>query len=328
VQGVGDQQPRPGLAGHDPHTGRRPGRHAPHRQRPQRIDHLGEVVDDDRARLAQRRPGQREVAQQAAGVRARGHVDVRPPEVQRHHRQRRRQAGDGLAQRAAVVDPLDVEPDRPSARVAGEEVEHVGEAHVGGVAEADAEAQAETVLRREEAGRQVHPAAARHDRDRPGLQPGDVGDEVREHPRGRVHEAGRVRPEQADAAPPAHGQRLVLAPPPAVGLGEPARTDDRRAHPRGPAVLQRRGGGLRRHDQHGQVDGLADRRHRRQRGAALDLGRSRVDEVKGAREPRERPHHRVAGLARRRRRTHHGDRARREQAPQRVLGHPPIVHID
>ncbi len=135
--------------------------------------------------------GEREVADEPAGVRDRELADVGTADLQRH---------DWLALGRRTIASNSARPSstpsrwRPITFVASsstEEVEHLGESDVGGIAEADPEPQAQALTTREEAHGEVHPPAARDDRCRAGLESGHVRHEVRHH----AVKAGFMNPE-------------------------------------------------------------------------------------------------------------------------------------
>ena len=190
---VGEQQPGPGLAGHDADArcGVRGDPHEPQRLRG--VDELRHVVDDHGARLSERGAGHAPAAGESAGVRAREGIDVGAPGLERDDGHVGRELLDRLDEAPAVVDALDRERDDLHRLVVREVAEDVGESDVGCVPEPDAEADAKPLAGREEGERMVDPAALGDDREAACRKIRCRADERRAQPGCGIEEARRVR---------------------------------------------------------------------------------------------------------------------------------------
>ena len=188
--------------------------------------------------------------------------DVGSADLQRDDRLRPRHSADRVVERAAVIDTLDVQADDLRRVVLGEEVENLGKAHVRRVPQPDAEPQSQALAAGEEAHREVHASTARDDRGRTALEPRHVGHEVGHHAVHRVHEPRGVGPEQAHAVSTDDRRDLGLEGATASRLGEPSGAYHHGFHTTSTAVLERRWHGPCRHDEHREIDGRAQGRHR------------------------------------------------------------------
>ncbi len=248
---------------------------------------------------------------------ARERIHVGAARLERDDRHAGGDALDRLHEAAPVGHALDRECDDFDRRIFGERIQHVCKAHVGRVAEPDAEPDPEPLPGREERERVVHAAALGNDREATRGKARRRPDEARAQLLGRREEPGRVRPENPQPGLRGDRHELGLERLTArAGLGPAARMDDCGAGigPRGLSQDTRHS--LRRHRDEHEVDGIA------QVGQPLDPGApghalaARIDRDHRPGKRREAVHQGVAGLAGRRGCSHDGHRLGRKQAPE------------
>ena len=255
AQVVEQEQPGSGLGGDDTDPGVGVGAGAGGRQRPDGVDELALVVDENRSGLGERGAGGTPGGGQSSGVGRGEGTDVVATDNERDDRLPGAEAPHRVDEPGPVGDGLDVQCDRARVGVGGEVVEDVRCGDVDGVPDADREADAVPGLGQQERQGVVDPAAGRDDGDPARSNLGGPGHEAGRHPGMGGEEATRVGPEQPD---PGGGDdlregRLVPDAAPAR-LGEPAAADHGGPGPGPCGVVQHRGAGRGRNADHGEIE--------------------------------------------------------------------------
>ena len=279
-------------------------RHGRRRALDERVGDREQLVEPrhlDRAGLAQEPPQLADVGQERRGVGCRrAAAAVRPPADQGDHRPGLGQPLDGLEEGppSAGPDGLDVQRHRRGVGIVADGVEHVLEAEVRLVAEAQEHGQPEPapapVL-----DQVVDEIAALGDEGEPPRA--EVGDARQVQPTPGDEEAHAVGPEEPHAARPGRRDHPVLeARAVHAQLREAGRVEDRVAAPPRGQRLDRLDARLAADGDQRDIGGPREIGHRRIRRMALDLAAPAVDGGDASAEAavEQRPHHHVAPLAR------------------------------